>query len=128
MSLLRRVIALAAATALTLILGIRPALADYPDTLSLPDGFQPEGIAIGDQPYAYLGSRADGDILAIDLRTGKAAPLVAGTGTPALGMKVDDRGRLFVAGGSGGDARVIDVAAGRVLRTYRLQAGSAPRR
>ena len=29
-----------------------------------------------------------------------------GPGTPSLGLKLDGRGRLFVAGGSGGDARV----------------------
>jgi len=28
-----------------------------------PAGFPPEGIAIGDRPYAYFGSRADGAIL-----------------------------------------------------------------
>ena len=32
--------------------------------IDLPDGFQPEGIAIGDKPVAYLGSLADGDIYA----------------------------------------------------------------
>jgi sugar lactone lactonase YvrE len=129
MTLLRCAVALA--VALTLTAGARPAgvvhpgAPDLPDTLSLPGGFQPEGIAIGDQPYAYLGSRADGRILRLDLRTGKSALLSAGTGAPALGMKLDDRGRLFVAGGSAGDARVIDAATGRVLKTYQLQTGTA---
>jgi hypothetical protein len=125
MTVLRRALAIAITAALTLAVGIRPAVAAVPDTLSLPGGFQPEGIAIGDQPYAYLGSRANGDILRLDLRTGKSAPLVAGTGSPSLGMKLDGRGRLFVAGGAAGDARVIDTASGRVLKTYRLQAGAA---
>jgi hypothetical protein len=125
MTLLRRALALALATALTLTAGVRPALAALPDTLSLPDGFQPEGIAIGRQPYAYLGSRDNGEILKVNLRTGKNALLSAGTGTPSLGLKLDDRGRLFVAGGTAGDARVIDTATGRVLKTYRLQSGSA---
>jgi sugar lactone lactonase YvrE len=125
MTLLRRALAVAVATALTLTAGARPALAGVPDTLSLPDGFQPEGIAIGVQPYAYLGSRNDGDILAVNLRTGKSALLSAGTGTPSLGLKVDNRGRLFVAGGTGGDARVIDTGTGEVLKTYRLQTGTA---
>jgi sugar lactone lactonase YvrE len=44
-----------------------------------------------------------------------------GPGTQSLGMKLDRRGRLFVAGGMGGDARVIDVRTGRVLRSYQLQ-------
>jgi len=118
--------AVALAVALTLTAGAtHPDAPNAPDTLSLPDGFQPEGIAIGDDPYAYVGSRADGRILRLNLRTGKSAPLAAETGTPALGMKLDDRGRLFVAGGTAGDARVIDTATGRVLKTYPLQAGTA---
>jgi hypothetical protein len=125
MTLLRRALAVAVAAALTLTAGARPALAALPDTLSLPDGFQPEGIAIGEQPYAYLGSRDDGGILKVNLRTGKSALLGAGTGTPSLGLKLDDRGRLFVAGGTGGDARVIDTTTGEVLKTYRLQTGAA---
>jgi sugar lactone lactonase YvrE len=125
MTVLRRALTIAITAALTLAGGIRPTVAAVPDTLSLPGGFQPEGIAIGDQPYAYLGSRANGDILQLDLRTGKSSPLVAGTGTPSLGMKLDRRGRLFVAGGAAGDARVIDTASGRVLKTYRLQNGTA---
>jgi hypothetical protein len=125
MTLLRRALAVVVATALTLTAGVRPALAGLPDSLSLPDGFQPEGIAIGDRPYAYLGSRKNGDILKLDLRTGKSALLRAGSGTPSLGLKLDDRGRLFVAGGVGGDARVIDAETGDVLKTYQLQTGAA---
>jgi hypothetical protein len=125
MTQLRRALVIAVATALTLTAGVRPALAALPDAFSLPGGFQPEGIAIGTQPYAYLGSRDSGDIVKVNLRTGKNALLSAGTGTPSLGLKLDDRGRLFVAGGTGGDARVIDTATGRVLKTYRLQTGNA---
>jgi hypothetical protein len=125
MTLLRHVLTIVIVTALSLTTGVRPVLAARPDTLSLPDGFSPEGIAIGTKPYAYLGSRDNGDILEVNLRTGKNALLSAGTGTPSLGMKLDDQGRLFVAGGTGGDARVIDTATGRVLRTYRLQTGTA---
>jgi hypothetical protein len=125
MTVLRRALTIAITAALTLAVCVRPGVAAGPDTLSLPDGFQPEGIAIGDQPYAYLGSRANGDILQLDLRTGRSVRLVAGTGTPSNGMKVDHRGRLFVAGGAAGDARVIDTASGRVLKTYRLQTGAA---
>ncbi|MFD0660553.1 NHL repeat-containing protein [Thermocatellispora tengchongensis] len=40
-------------------------------------------------------------------------------------MKTDARGRLFVAGGSGGDARVLDARTGAVLATYRLATGAA---
>ncbi|WP_433794017.1 SMP-30/gluconolactonase/LRE family protein [Actinoplanes sp. CA-252034] len=91
-----------------------------PATITLPSGFQPEGIAIGDRPYAYFGSRVDGDIYRVDLRTGAGATFSEGPGTPSLGLKIDD-GRLFVAGGAGGDARVIDLRTGAVLKSYQLR-------
>ncbi|MEU9868846.1 superoxide dismutase [Actinomadura sp. NPDC048021] len=95
----------------------------YPTTIRLPDGFQPEGIAIGPGPVAYVGSMADGSVYRADLRTGAGAVLGRGPGTQALGLKSDGRGRLFVAGGTGGDARVLDARTGRVLASYRLATG-----
>jgi hypothetical protein len=125
----RRALTIVLATVLALTTGAAPALArpadTYPDSLSLPDGFQPEGIAIGKLPYAYFGSRTDGAILRVCLRTGKSSLLSPGPGTPSLGLKLDDRGRLFVAGGTGGDARVLDATTGKVLASYELQAGHA---
>ncbi|WP_229072276.1 SMP-30/gluconolactonase/LRE family protein [Actinoplanes sp. DH11] len=91
-----------------------------PATITLPSGFQPEGIAIGTKPFAYFGSRVDGDIYRVDLRTGKGATFSEGPGTASLGMKVDGS-RLFVAGGAGGNARVLDLRTGEVLRSYQLQ-------
>ncbi|RKT56048.1 SMP-30/gluconolactonase/LRE family protein [Saccharothrix australiensis] len=90
----------------------------YPTELPLPDGFRPEGIAIGDEPTAYLGSLADGDILRLDLRTGRSAVISQGPGTPSVGLKVDRRDRLFVAGGNAGNARVVDARNGAVLKSY----------
>ncbi|MEU4163168.1 superoxide dismutase [Actinoplanes sp. NPDC026670] len=111
-------------TALAVTVSAVPAAASpsspLPTTLTLPNGFQPEGIAIGGKPYAYFGSRVDGDIYRVDLRTGAGATFTEGPGTPSLGLKIDD-GRLFVAGGSGGDARVIDLRTGAVLRSYQLR-------
>jgi hypothetical protein len=105
--------------------GVAPASAHpatpAPTTIQLPDGFQPEGIAIGAAPYAYFGSRVDGDIYRVSLRTGAGKIISQGPGTQSLGLKLDRRGRLFVSGGSGGDARVLDAATGRVLKSYRLQ-------
>ena len=43
-------------------------------------------------------------------------------GGAALGMKVDDRGRLFVAGGGTGTASVYDSRSGRLLAGYALTA------
>ncbi|GIE92253.1 SMP-30/gluconolactonase/LRE family protein [Actinoplanes regularis] len=111
-------------TALAVTVTAAPAAATpagpLPGAITLPKGFQPEGIAIGNKPYAYFGSRADGDIYRVDLRTGAGATFSEGPGTPSLGLKIDD-GRLFVAGGSGGDARVLDLRTGRVLKSYQLR-------
>ncbi|MFD1936271.1 NmrA family NAD(P)-binding protein [Nonomuraea mangrovi] len=102
-----------------------PRAGTSPTSISLPDGFRPEGIAIGPGPFAFIGSMADGSIYRADLRTGRGAIVSRGPGTPSLGMKTDPRGRLFVAGGTGGDARVIDSRTGRVLASYRLTTGAA---
>src|SRR5256885_3706632 len=92
---------------------------DLPATIALPDGFPPEGIAIGGH-FGYFGSRLDGSIYRADLRTGTGAILSKGPGTPSLGVKLDARGRLFVAGGTGGNARVLDARTGTVLASYPL--------
>ncbi|CAN5515093.1 hypothetical protein BH10ACT10_BH10ACT10_26970 [soil metagenome] len=90
-----------------------------PGHVPLPDGFQPEGIAIGGHT-AYFGSRATGAIYKADLRTGKGRIFSKGVGSPSLGLKLDGRGHLFVAGGTGGDGRVIDTRTGKVLRSYQF--------
>ncbi len=123
----RRSLAVAVLAALAVTASAAPAQAapsarpHLRTTIDLPAGFQPEGIAIGRAPYAYFGSRVDGDIYRASLITGRGKVISQGPGTPSLGMKLDHRGRLFVAGGSGGDARVIDVRSGEVLRSYTLQ-------
>ncbi len=89
-----------------------------PQRINLPDGFRPEGIAIGRRPVAYLGSLADGDIYRANLRTGRGRVISQGDGTPAVGMKLDRKGRLWVAGGADGDAKVVNTANGRVLANY----------
>ncbi|MDW8810085.1 superoxide dismutase [Streptomyces scabiei] len=90
----------------------------WPDRIPLPPGFRPEGIAIGGH-HAYLGSLGDGSIYRADLRTGQGGIISAGPGTPSVGLKLDDRGRLFVAGRAQG-ARVVDARTGAVLASYRL--------
>ncbi|MGW1340246.1 SMP-30/gluconolactonase/LRE family protein [Kribbella sp. NPDC002412] len=106
-----------------LILGLvtTPASAhtarSFPTRIELPNGFLPEGIAIRNG-IAYFGSRADGDIYAASLRTGEGKVISQGPGTPSVGLKVDNRGRLFVSGGPAGNARVVDSRSGDILRTY----------
>lgn len=99
----------------------RPA---FPTSFPLPDGFRPEGIAIGPGPFAYLGSLADGSIYRADLRTGKGAVVSRGPGTPTVGVKTDRRARLFASGGTAGNARVIDLRTGRILASYQLATGA----
>jgi sugar lactone lactonase YvrE len=127
---LRHPIALAAALGLAATLAIAGSAqgatssvdARFPTTIQLPNGFQPEGIAIGALPFAFFGSLADGDILRVNLVTGQGRVISQGPGTPSVGMKVDSRARLFVAGGSGGDARVVNAITGDVLASYTFAA------
>ncbi len=92
----------------------------FPTSFPLPDGWQPEGIATGPGPVAFFGSRVDGSIFRVDLRTGQGEVFSQGPGTPSTGLKTDRRGRLFVSGASGGDARVIDLRSGEILKSYQL--------
>jgi streptogramin lyase len=92
----------------------------FPDRIELPNGFLPEGIAIGAAPFAWFGSRADGDIFQANLVTGAGKVISQGPGTPSVGLKVDHRGRLFVAGGNAGDGRVVSVRTGEILASYQF--------
>jgi sugar lactone lactonase YvrE len=105
------------------VTGSAAAQAGGLNRIGLPPGFQPEGIAIRGHT-AYLGSLADGRIIAVNLRTGDSQVINSGPGTPSVGLKVDSRGRLFVAGGPSGSARVISTKTGKLLATY--QFASAP--
>jgi len=93
----------------------------------LPKGFRPESIIlgenIGEQDHAYLGSLADGSIYRLNLRNGTGEVVFAGTGAPAGGVKLADTGRLYVAGGFAGDARVIDLKRGELVAGYQLAEG-----
>jgi sugar lactone lactonase YvrE len=96
--------------------------AAFPDTIPLPDGWQPEGIATGAGTSIYAGSLATGAIWKADLRTGAGEVLVEGAGGPAVGMKVD-RGLLYVAGGPSGQARFYDARTGDVVELLALGGG-----
>jgi sugar lactone lactonase YvrE len=98
---------------------------DFPATFPLPNGWMPEGITIGGGPFAYFGSRADGSIYRADLRTGEGRVISQGPGTPSVGLKIDSVGRLFVAGGTAGDGRVISARTGEVLKSYQFTTGES---
>ena len=97
----------------------------FPAELDLPNGFQPEGIAIAGTT-AYFGSRLDGDIYAASLITGKGRVISQGPGTSSVGLKVDRHRRLFVSGGAAGNARVVDARSGDVLASYQFADGVSP--
>ena len=94
-----------------------------PWEFALPNGFRPEGIAIGPGPFAYLASLADGCVFRYDLRTGIGTMINPGGGTPSVGMKTDNHGRLFVAGGSGGNGCVLDARSGNEFAAFRFATG-----
>jgi sugar lactone lactonase YvrE len=97
----------------------------FPDRIELPDGFQPEGIAIAGTQF-YVGSIPTGRVYRGDLRTGEGDVLVQQqTGRQAIGLKVD-RGRLFVAGGPTGMAFVYDAATGDNITSYQLAGVGTP--
>ncbi len=97
----------------------------YPETIPLPDGWQPEGIATGLGNQFFAGSRsATGGIFKGNLKTGRGAVLVQGGGA-ATGMKVDRRNRLFVSGADTGQARVYRPGNGKLLRQYTLVSGAS---
>lgn len=94
----------------------RPA---WPTEFPLPNGFRPEGIAIGGGPYAYMGSLADGSVRRADLRTGEGRTVLAGaTGGAANGLKLDRDGLLYISGGVSGSIRVLDTRTNRLTATY----------
>jgi sugar lactone lactonase YvrE len=96
--------------------------ATFPDTIRLPDGWQPEGIAAGRGTSLYVGSIPTGAVWRGDARTGQGDVLVPGRPgeRSAIGIKVDRRNRLFVAGGATGMAFVYDARTGADLASYQL--------
>jgi hypothetical protein len=87
-----------------------PASAEpFPEVIELPDGWQPEGIASGRGTIVYSGSRASGDIVAVDVLTGERELVVdAPAGRTAVGIEQDRWGRFWVSGGGTGDVFVYD--------------------
>jgi hypothetical protein len=105
---------LAAALAATLGVTPKPAAAwGLPDTLDLPDGWQPEGITRGPQQKLLAGS-ATGAVYRVSPLTGAGNVLVpAVEGRFANGLKWDERtDNLYVAGGPTGNVYVYNARDG----------------
>lgn len=122
---MRRMLITAAALLVPLV-SASPAQGNaYPDVIPLPDGFFPEGIAVGTGHEVYAGSLADGAIWKGDLRTGAGDILVAGTpGRLAVGLDHDERsGFLYVAGGPLGVGSIYDGDTGALVDQFDLGDG-----
>ena len=121
-----RITIAAAATALLALTGVGQAQSSFPETIPLPNGFQPEGIAIGKGTTFYVGSIPTGAVYRGDLRTGESSVLVPGaSGRASIGVGVDQRNRLFVAGGPTGKGFVYS-ADGQLLAEYLFAPGIDP--
>jgi sugar lactone lactonase YvrE len=93
--------------------------AAFPKIIPLPNGWFGEGIATGRGTSFYVSSIPGSAIYAGDLRTGAGRVLVPpDEDRLALGLKVDHRNRIFVAGALTGQAYVYDADTGETLATF----------
>jgi len=109
-------------------LAVPAALAkgSFPETIPLPNGFAPEGIAIGKGDTFYVGSIPTGAVYAGSLRTGTGNVLVPGvTGHAATGLEYD-HGRLWVSGAGTGKAFVYSARSGATLNELQLATSAGP--
>lgn len=99
----------------------------FPTVIPLPNGWQPEGIAIGRGTTFYVGSLANGAIYRGDLRTGQGDVLAPGeAGRITVGLAYDRRSNfVFAAGGGTGNAYIFDGGDGTLLKTYSPSAPSS---
>jgi hypothetical protein len=119
----RRIAAIVALALSVSVAGAIPAAAaaNFPTTIPLPDGWQPEGITAGPGTTVFVGSLRDGSIWKGDVRTGEGDPFIPGDGAtkPSVGVEYEKGAdRLWVAGGPSGEVRVYDATTGAHLRTW----------
>src|SRR5438093_1343381 len=116
---------------LAVLVGLMPAAsvvaAPRPSSYTLPgSAVFPEGVAYQSTTgNFFVSSTTDGSVLRGNVMEPAAAPFIAGGGPQfsAVGVKVDDAGRLFVAGGVTGEVRVYDAATGSLIRTFTTGTG-----
>lgn len=113
------------------VFAMLPASHALAQRIALPDAIAyPEGIAVTpDGKTAYVANSGDGTIARIDLRTGAAQVLpnrlkaeVARAVPGMLGIKLDPKGRLWIAGGRTGKIFVVDPKTGAPIATIDRQA------
>jgi hypothetical protein len=115
----RLLVVLAAVFAATAAVAVA---AKGPDSIALPDGFRPEGIAAGKGKSVYVGSIPTGRVLEVNTRTGALDEAVpAREDHAAIGLKYDRRAdRLFVSGGPTGKAFVYDEDSGAEEASFEI--------
>jgi Cu-Zn family superoxide dismutase len=116
-----------AATAATA--GSGATAAGRPSVYTVPgDAAFPEGIALDPRGRSiFVSSTTDGTIFKGSIEQAVLTPLApggAGGRTTAVGLKVDGRGRLFVAGGATGKAFVLSAADGSTSQVLDSRPGS----
>jgi len=138
MSLAPRWILLPVLAAVAVLTGTMGALAgpgrpagNRPSVYTIPgDAVFPEGIALDQRSKDFfVSSTTDGTIFKGNVDHAALAPFAAGGAdgrTTAIGLKVDGRGRLFVAGGGTGRAFVLDTKDGRTLKILDSNPGRSP--
>ena len=92
-------------------------------TYALPgEAVFPEGVAYNPASAKfYVGSTTDGTIFEGDVSSGEVTVFSEGGAdgrTTAIGMKVDNQGRLWVAGGGTGQMFVYDTGDGSLIATF----------
>lgn len=120
-----------AVVALVAYSGVSPLIAQaherrpLPEVLSLPPGFQPEGITRGRGNTLFVASINTGGVYRLDPITGNGSLLVpAQAGRAGVGIKYDARTNLlFVAGGPTGHAFVYDATTGASVADIPLATG-----
>lgn len=122
---MRRIALLLSACMLLLGVTVPAGAATLPDVIELPDGFFPEGIAIGSGTTFYTGSLVDGAIYRGDLRSGQGEVIAEGSeGGLAVGMDFDhSTGTLYVANGSQARVTAYDGRTGDVVDVATVAGG-----
>src|SRR4029078_6229775 len=95
------IVALAVVATVIVAMIVANTRARFQAVISLPNGFQPEGIASGEGTTFFVGSVPTGAVYRGDVKTGEGEVLIPPQrGHNSVGLKYDPRSDLiFVAGG-----------------------------
>ena len=107
----------------TIATSVAGAQGTFPSTIALPNGFQPEGVAIAGQQF-YVGSIPTGAVYRGRMRTGRARILVRLRRTGCDRLKVD-RGGSSSPVSSHGNGCLRREKRGALVRTYALSTGGS---